>query len=332
MTLDPISLGTAAIHAVTALARDFATMLVLPGSVMSISSLASTLVISGAIVLCRKRTRPVSLRLMARALFPRRMLSRSSAVDLGLFFFNTVLFGALFGWTIVSQGWVSDTLVGLIALPAHAPLISGAAALIVGAVALFLAAEFGAYLIHRLCHRIPAFWELHKVHHSAEALTSLTLFRVHPLEGVLFANTLAITMGVTDALLTLAFGPGKHGFAVFDRNVIALAGLYLVQHLQHTEFWVMAPGPLRKLIHSPAHHQIHHSDNPAHFGKNLGGLLTVWDWMFGTLLTPDAKRPALTFGLGPDEANHYSVSDAMARPVLALLPKPIRRRTAAARA
>jgi sterol desaturase/sphingolipid hydroxylase (fatty acid hydroxylase superfamily) len=179
---------------------------------------------------------------------------------------------------------------------------------------------------HWLCHRIPPLWELHKVHHSAEVLTPLTLFRVHPIEGVLFANILAVAMGAADAVLTLAFGSGAHAFAPFDRNVLALAGLYLVQHLQHTEFWVMAPGPLRKLIHSPAHHQIHHSENPAHYGKNLGGLLTVWDWVFGTLLTPDANRPALTFGLGPEEPNHRSVGDAMVRPMLAALP--IRRRGA----
>lgn len=328
MTLDLLSLGSAAIHAVTAVARGFAAQVLSAGSVLSIASLATTLTVAGAIVLSRRRrARPVSLRLMARALFPRRMrLGRSTRVDIGLFAFNTTLFGALFGWTIVTQGWISAALLRGAALPVHAPLLSGLAMLAVGTLILFLSAEFGAYVAHWLCHRVPALWELHKVHHSAEVLTPLTLFRVHPIEGVLFANILAVTMGAADAALTVAFGPGTHRLALFDRNVLALAGLYLVQHLQHTEFWVMAPGPLRKLIHSPAHHQIHHSENPAHFGKNLGGLLTVWDWMFGTLLTPDAKRPALTFGLGADEPNHRSFADAMARPVLAMLP--IRRRAA----
>ncbi len=32
------------------------------------------------------------------------------------------------------------------------------------------------------------------------------------------------------------------------------------------------------MIYSPAHHQIHHSTNPDHFGKNLGAFLTLWDW------------------------------------------------------
>ena len=332
LPLDTLAAG--ARHAVSETGRHGVANLFSPGSPLSLTSLTAVLFAAGAIVLwkARGRRRPVSLRLMARCLLPRRMRGRSMRVDLGLLVFNTTVYGVMFGWALVTQDWVSDRLLALAGARGAGLWANAPAALIVGTVALFLAAELGSYITHWLSHRIPALWELHKVHHSAEALTPATVFRVHPLEGVLFANVLALTMGVTDAALTAAFGPAPHDLIVFDRNVLALGGLYLVQHLQHTEFWIMAPGPLRNLIHSPAHHQIHHSENPAHYGKNLGALLTLWDWVFGTLYTPDARRPALTFGLGAAEANHGSFGDAVARPLAAITAgaRPAMRRRGAA--
>jgi sterol desaturase/sphingolipid hydroxylase (fatty acid hydroxylase superfamily) len=58
---------------------------------------------------------------------------------------------------------------------------------------------------------------------------------------------------------------------------------------------------------SPAHHQIHHSRNPAHFNKNLGSCLALWDWMFGTLYIPSAKREVLEFGVEPDRAHAHTI-------------------------
>jgi hypothetical protein len=59
----------------------------------------------------------------------------------------------------------------------------------------------------------------------------------------------------------------------------------------------MFPGALRKVVHSPAHHQIHHSADPADFNANYSGFLLIWDRMFGTYREP-AGRPAPTrFGI-----------------------------------
>jgi len=332
MDIDLPAFGNSAASALSALVQQVGAVLLAPGSAASVSSLACALFIAGASVLwIRRGRRPVSLRLMARALLPRRIMhSRSNRVDLGLFAFNATVYGVLFGWAIGSQAVVSQALLsalGPAVLPA--PLIGGAAAMLVGTVGLFLAGELGYYVSHWLSHRVPLLWEFHKVHHSAEVLTPLTNFRVHPVQGLVFANILAVTMGAADAGLTLLLGKGGHMFTVFDRNILALASLYLVQHLHHTHLWLTAPGPLRNIIYSPAHHQIHHSENPAHFGKNLGSSLTLWDWMFGTLHTPSRQRERLTFGLG-DEPNHHSVGDAMVRPVAASLvrlrpaPRPSR--------
>jgi sterol desaturase/sphingolipid hydroxylase (fatty acid hydroxylase superfamily) len=52
---------------------------------------------------------------------------------------------------------------------------------------------------------------------------------------------------------------------------------------------------------SPAHHHIHHSVDPKHFGSNMGGCLAIFDWMFGTLIVPERQRQRLRFGV--EDAN-----------------------------
>jgi sterol desaturase/sphingolipid hydroxylase (fatty acid hydroxylase superfamily) len=148
MALDLLNLGDAAIRAVAALGEALAGQLLLPGSPSSISAMAVALTLAVAIVLrsCRRK-RPVPLRVMARALFPRRMRrSRSTRLDFWMFAFNTSLFVALFSWAIISQTWVSALLLAPFAIPAHVSPLSGPAALAVGTVVLFLAAEFASYL------------------------------------------------------------------------------------------------------------------------------------------------------------------------------------------
>ena len=66
--------------------------------------------------------------------------------------------------------------------------------------------------------------------------------------------------------------------------------IYIYVHLQHTQLWIPFTGWLGRVFMSPAHHQIHHSAIPAHFNKNMGSCLALWDWMFGTLYVPAAER------------------------------------------
>ena len=302
-------------------AERVASLLLSPGSAISLSSLASALFVAALFLLIgRRRRRETPLRVLLRAMFPRRILfSRSTRVDIGFFLFNLFVYGAVFGWAILGQAAISmfvlETLEPVIG-QGPGPVLGATGALVVGTLVLFLAAEFGYWLDHWLSHKVPILWEFHKAHHSAEVLTPLTNFRIHPVDGLKFANILAVIMGLTSAALTWGLGEPAKAFTVFDRNVLGLAGLYLIQHLQHTHLWLIAPGPLGRLIYSPAHHQIHHSANPDHFGKNLGSFLTVWDWLFGTLHTPAKTRELLVFGLRPEEASHHTLLSAMVEPVV----------------
>ena len=65
---------------------------------------------------------------------------------------------------------------------------------------------------------------------------------------------------------------------------------------------------------SPAHHQVHHSTNPAHFNKNMGSCLALWDWMFGTLYVPNKEPKKLSFGVDPDDDSVHTITGAYVDP------------------
>jgi hypothetical protein len=66
---------------------------------------------------------------------------------------------------------------------------------------------------------------------------------------------------------------------------------------RHSRVWVMFPGALRNVIHSPAHHQIHHSADPADFNANYSGFLLIWDRLFGTFRDPTGRPAPERFGI-----------------------------------
>jgi sterol desaturase/sphingolipid hydroxylase (fatty acid hydroxylase superfamily) len=117
--------------------------------------------------------------------------------------------------------------------------------------ALFLAYELGFFVDHTLKHRIPALWELHKAHHSAEVLTPLVNFRVHPLDSLILANNLALFIGVIGGAAQYALGRTAVSFTLFDQNVLMLLYIYLTAQLQHSEIWIPFTGILGAGIHEP---------------------------------------------------------------------------------
>jgi hypothetical protein len=59
---------------------------------------------------------------------------------------------------------------------------------------------------------------------------------------------------------------------------------------------------------------LHHSTNPAHFDKNFGFALALWDWAFGTLAIPAKTREPIVFGVGDEGAPFRSTLSALAAP------------------
>ena len=287
---------------------------------LSVPSLVTSLAVAIVCVNFNRwrRRRGVKLKVLIRAFFPRRLFaSDSTRADVGFFILNSSIFIILFGWAILSTHTVSvvinDTLVALFGTPQPAVMSSFemSAAMTVG---MFLAYELGYYTDHYLAHRIPFLWEFHKVHHAAEILTPVTNFRVHPVDTIVFYNILALLFGLTSGTLNYLFGKTTVQFSIADSNIILLAFTYLIGHLQHSHFWIAFTGVWGRLFLSPAHHQIHHSTNPAHFNRNLGNCLGVFDWLFGTLHLPSAKREKLSFGVEPRAANPHTVTEMLISP------------------
>jgi sterol desaturase/sphingolipid hydroxylase (fatty acid hydroxylase superfamily) len=269
----------------------------------------------------RGRGREIPLALMLRAIFPRALFkSASCRADVAFLFLNTFLFPAAIVWIVVSmQGVAAITQRAMVSLggaraPVDLPLWADQ---VIATIVLFLAYELAYWCDHALSHRVPFLWEFHRVHHTADRLTPLTNARVHPVDTAVFANFIAVYSGVAAGVLAYVFGAPPRPFAIGDTNVILVVFLHITVHLQHSHFWIRFPGALGRVFMSPAHHQIHHSEDPAHFNTNFGSCLAVWDWLFGTLYTPPATRPRLTFGAGPARPQNHHPAYALIVPFVA---------------
>ncbi len=256
-------------------------------------------------------------------------------MDVFYFYFNIFIFGIVFGWALLSYEVLSHAVAGgLTALfgarpPSALPVLVSRSII---TVMLFLAYELGYWLNHYLSHRVPFLWEFHKVHHTATVLTPLTNFRVHPVYMCIFLNILALFTGLANGVGDYLLGQTTHQYGLSENNIILVFFIYLYVHLQHTQLWISFTGWLGHLLMSPAHHQIHHSRDPAHFNKNLGSCLAVWDWMFGTLYIPAAERERLDFGVEPDRqrrAHDLGRADRAVRPRRSPGQATVRRRNAA---
>ena len=71
---------------------------------------------------------------------------------------------------------------------------------------LFLISDFTRYWLHRFMHKVEWLWELHKVHHSAKVLNPLTLYRVHPIESLLFGFRYSLSVGIVSGVFIYLFG------------------------------------------------------------------------------------------------------------------------------
>ena len=302
------------------------TTFIAPSGPYAVLSVLSALVLATAVLGHRRlRSRPrgrrrLRLGVLARAYFPRRFFrSASSQADMGLALFNVFLFGLLFGWALLSSQVISNhTGAGLAAiLGAPAPTaLPGYAAVTIMTLTMFMAHELAYWIVHYLSHRVPLLWEFHKVHHSAETLSPLTNARVHPVDTLFYYNVTALVMGLAGGIAQFALGHPVQPYSIWSTNLLALVFAYSVQHLQHSHVWIAFTGVWGRLLLSPAHHQIHHSTNPAHFNRNLGSAVAVFDWAFGTLHVPAAKREKLSFGVEPKSEAQHTVTGMLVTPIL----------------
>jgi len=138
----------------------------------------------------------------------------------------------------------------------------------------FVLVDFLYYWEHRLAHEVNALWSLyHSVHHSADHYDQTIAFRISFVD-FFFAPLVYLP-------LVLA---GFHPVLVF-----ACLGLVLAwQQWIHTELVGKLP-LLDPWLNTPSNHRVHHGRNPIYIDKNYGGVLMVWDRMFGTYAAETEK-------------------------------------------
>ncbi|MGE0424198.1 MAG: sterol desaturase family protein [Reyranellaceae bacterium] len=143
-------------------------------------------------------------------------------------------------------------------------------------VLLFLGQEFCYYWFHRASHRVRWFWATHAVHHSPEQLNLAGSYRFG-LTGRLSGTALFYV-----PLIWLGFPPA----AVF----LTLSLNLLYQYWLHTT-WIPKLGWLEYVFNTPSHHRVHHASNPEYLDANYGGVLIIFDRLFGTFIEERADLP-----------------------------------------
>ena len=172
-------------------------------------------------------------------------------------------------------------------------------------ISLFLISDFSRFFLHRLFHKIPFLWEIHKLHHSATTLTPLSLYRVHPLETLIFSLRKVLVVGLVSGFFFYTFGEKAQIYSIFGINFFAFIFNILGSNLRHSSIELSFGPVLEKFFISPAQHQIHHQKNPRFYTKNFGSFLAIWDRIYGSLLVfnPSNKKE---FGLPKNQKNHLN--------------------------
>jgi sterol desaturase/sphingolipid hydroxylase (fatty acid hydroxylase superfamily) len=149
-----------------------------------------------------------------------------------------------------------------------------------------LAWDFCYYWFHRFSHEISILWASHAVHHQSEDYNLSTALRQTStgfLFGWIFYLPLFLIGFPLDILITV--------------NAINL----IYQFWVHTQV-VHRLGILDYVFVTPSNHRVHHAQNERYIDKNYGGMLILWDRMFGTFEDECADEPVI-FGVRKALAN-----------------------------
>lgn len=130
------------------------------------------------------------------------------------------------------------------------------------------------YAYHRIAHRVRLVWATHQAHHSSEYFNFATALRQK------WNNSGEILMWLPLPLLGV---PPWLVFASFSVSLI-------YQFWIHTERIGKLWAPVEFVFNTPSHHRVHHGMDRDYLDRNFGGILIVWDRLFGTF-TPEVRRP-----------------------------------------
>lgn len=135
-------------------------------------------------------------------------------------------------------------------------------------IALFFADDISYYFFHRASHEIRYFWASHVVHHSSQKYNLTTALRQT------WTGTLSGSFLFWIWLPFLGFRPE------WVMSMMSISLLY--QFWIHTEAIDRLPRFFEYVFNTPSHHRVHHGSDPLYLDRNHGGILIIWDRLFGT--------------------------------------------------
>ncbi|HUX73610.1 MAG TPA: sterol desaturase family protein [Steroidobacteraceae bacterium] len=143
---------------------------------------------------------------------------------------------------------------------------------------IFVLDDFIYYWFHRISHECRFWWAAHVNHHSSQEYNLSTAVRQS------WTSVIVGTWTPWIPLAILGFPPAmilaEQGFNLFYQFWI------------HTESIRRMPAWFEYLFNTPSHHRVHHAANPPYLDRNYGGVLIVWDRLFGTFAAERAAEPA----------------------------------------
>jgi sterol desaturase/sphingolipid hydroxylase (fatty acid hydroxylase superfamily) len=140
-------------------------------------------------------------------------------------------------------------------------------------VALFFLDDLAYYWFHRVSHESRVFWASHVVHHSSQHYNLSTALRQTWVPMTYFPFWLALPL--------LGFAPWM--------VLLAQSWSLIYQFWIHTERIRRLPRWVEAVFNTPSHHRVHHGSNQVYLDRNYGGILIVWDRLFGTF-APERER------------------------------------------
>lgn len=195
-------------------------------------------------------------------------------------------------WTSHSLMMLISTLMIRLALPFSATafalyisdnnlsLFGFSTPLVIGVIAL----DALIYWQHRIFHKVPILWRLHRVHHSDSTLDVTTAIRFHPIEIFLsmLIKFLAIWILGLSAVTVLIFEIILNGMAMFN----------------HSNARVPVDNVLRWVFVTPDMHRVHHSVYKNETNSNYGFNISLWDRIFGSYIAqPKDGHDKMIIGL-----------------------------------
>ncbi|XP_059484903.1 alkylglycerol monooxygenase-like [Neocloeon triangulifer] len=142
-----------------------------------------------------------------------------------------------------------------------------------------LGVDFCYYWVHRASHEVHVLWAQHQVHHSSEDYN--------------------IAVGLRQSILQ-----GWCGFIFYLPLAFFIPPAHFLTHQQFSllfQFWLHTEairhlGPLEWVFNTPRHHRVHHGANLFCLDKNYGGVLIIWDRLFGTFAN-EKEDEEIVYGL-----------------------------------